>query len=208
MVLSRTTFERMTGMGDAEVDALPTTTLFLPGSISPNGVTVHTSTVNGLAIADRGGHNDDNPARGACLEWRASRIMTGSFCSDAMTKPTASDAGVQVPPSCPCANNVAACAVGPSLETRRVLDVVIVEDADPVLQSLRDELRPTLADLSGLIGTQALASAVLDIDYPNGRTVASCSSSDSTCFVRPAIGGGNDGDVRNRSNALKATCFP
>lgn len=208
IVLSRTTFERMTGMGDAEIDALPTTTLFLPGSINPGGVTVHTSTVSGLAIADRGSHNDDNPARGACLEWRATRIMSGDFCSDAMTKPTTSDAGVQGPPTCPCANNVAACAVGPSLETRRVLDVVIVEDTDPVLQSLRDELRPTLADLSGLIGTQALASAVVDIDYPNGRTVASCSSSDSTCVVRPAIGGGNDGDVRNRSADLKATCFP
>jgi hypothetical protein len=207
MVLSRTTFERMTGMGDAEVDALSTTTLFLPGSLSPAGVTVHQATVSGMAIADRGAHGDDNPARGACLEWRASRVMTGAFCSQAMTQRTVSDAGVSVPPSCPCANGVEACAVGPSLESRRVLDVVIVEDTDPLLQGLRDELSPNLADLSGLIGIQAMASMIIDVDYPNGRTVARCSASDATCAVRPAVNGGNAGDVRSRSMDL-SFCFP
>jgi len=217
IVLSRTTFERMTGMSDADVDGLPTDTLFLPGTVSPGGVAVHTSSVHGLAIGDRGGHSDDNPARGACLEWRASRMMTRPKtptmmtvgCSGDMTQPTTSDAGVQVPPSCPCANNVSACAVGPSLETQRDLQIVIVEDTDPLLQGLRDELRPGLADLSGLIGTEAMASATIDIDYPNGRTVASCSSSDSSCVVRPAIGGGNPDDVRGRAEDLRsAGCFP
>jgi hypothetical protein len=199
IVLSRTTYRRMTGVTDADVDGLNSTTIYFPGSLRPAGVTVHKSTVKGFAIADRGNHGDDNPARGACLEYRASRIMDP-------TTPNASGYGCTpdmiAAKTCPCQNDVSACAVGPSLESRQLQDVVILEDTDPLLQSLRDELRPNFGDLSGFIGVQALQSMVVDIDYPHGRTVATCSPSDPTCHLRPEITGSGGSDVHDRANQL------
>lgn len=214
IVLSRTTFERMTSTTDADVDLLPTTTMYFPGDLRPGGVTVHESSVFGFAIADRGNHGDDNPARGACLEYRASRIMdptsaipgtTNGGCTAAMAQ-SSSDT---MPALCPCRNGATACAVGPSLESHRDLRVVILDDTDPVLQGLREELRPNLGDVSGFIGVEALAGLVVDVDYPHGRTVATCSPSDTTCLVRPAISGGSPDDVRSRASDLQAgDCFP
>jgi hypothetical protein len=199
IVLSRSTYEALAG----SAAGLPTTTLFLPGDTS-GGTVARLATVNGIAIADRADHND-NSGRGACLELTASRLMTTTFCTADMTQPSP-DGG---PATCPCQNGKAACAVGASVEIKGSVDVAIIEDTHPLLVSLRDELRPGVADVGGLIGMQALGQLTTDVDYPGGRTIMRCAQPGAACIVRPAVAGQSEGDVRARQAELHAVygCF-
>jgi hypothetical protein len=111
-------------------------------------------------------------------------------------------------PACPCQNGATACSVGPSVEVSATVDVAVIEDTHPLLSALRDELRPTIADVGGLIGMQALAQLTTDVDYPNGRTIVRCAAGATGCLVRPAVIGQNADDVRARQAALhQLGCF-
>jgi hypothetical protein len=206
LVLSRSTYRHLTGASDADVDALPAATIHLAGDGRQDGVAGRRATVHGLALADRGKHSDDNPARGACLELFASRLMTAlppgggakTFCTPDMLVAHGS-----APPTCPCTNGASSCSVGPSLETTRDLDAIVIDDADPLLQGLRDELRPGLGDIGGLLGVQALQGTVLDLDYRHGRTIARCSAADPTCVRRPALANCHGDDIPARFTALQ-----
>src|SRR5262249_21951076 len=150
--------------------------------------TVRVGSVAGIAIADRADH-PDNSGRGACLELKLSRLMASSFCTEDMTQ--AGPDGGQ--PACPCQNGQTACSPGPSVEVQGAMDVAIIEDTHPLLVALRNELRPGVADVGGLIGMQALAQLITDVDYPDGRTIIRCATSGATtCLVRPAIAGQSD----------------
>jgi hypothetical protein len=97
--------------------------------------------------------------------------------------------------SCDCVNN-ATCSAGASVELRRAVDVVILDDTHPLLQSIRNELRPAFAEIDGLLGMQTLAAFLADVDYPGARVILRCAS--GNCKQRPHI----DGDNRNRARAL------
>ena len=57
------------------------------------------------------------------------------------------------------------------------LPFVIVGDELRLLQALRIELRPTVAEVDGILGASALVNARVDLDYPNGRVLWRCGES-------------------------------
>ena len=66
--------------------------------------------------------------------------------------------------------------------------VAVVSDAIPLLQALRDELRPELPEVDGILAPSALMPLVVDVDYPNNRVIARCARPDDpTCLARPAF---------------------
>jgi hypothetical protein len=93
---------------------------------------------------------------------------------------------------CPCESGDVFCAVPAVLEINREIDAIVVDDANPTLQALRTELRPDQPEVDGILGTQALLDAELDIDYPHDRVLARCAAPptgnvDDPCSARPAL---------------------
>jgi hypothetical protein len=62
------------------------------------------------------------------------------------------------------------------VELAGALDVAIVDDSDPLLQSLRQEIRPEGPEIAGVIGAGTLRDAHLEIDYRSqpARAIFSC----------------------------------
>jgi hypothetical protein len=179
---------------DAEIAALPTSSLYLPGSTTPR--TVLMGSLPRLALA--GNERDEH---GPCREVAASRQMADRGCT-----------GSQL--DCPCPDENLACGAAPSAEVGGevggvMLEIAIVEDTDPLLQALREELRPLVADVDGLLGMDFLKSFVVDLDYPNDRLIFRCDDvADPRCTARPRIAGSVD-EVLGRAADLKALgCFP
>jgi hypothetical protein len=69
--------------------------------------------------------------------------------------------------------------------------VLVVPDENPILQSLRAELRPDEAEVDGILGTDALRSAQLDIDYPHNRVLGRCLTDDPACWAWPQVDADN-----------------
>jgi hypothetical protein len=104
--------------------------------------------------------------------------------------------------ACTCTGNNPDCSAGAAAELRREVPVVILDDAHPLLQGIRNELRPNFAEVDGLIGMETLGSFLLDVDYPGGRLIFRCAG--GVCKHRPHI----DGDNRDRARDLSARgCF-
>ena len=61
----------------------------------------------------------------------------------------------------------------------------MIADDEPILQALRTELRPDQAEVDGILGTNAMRIAELDIDYPHDRMLARCTA--PGCSARPAL---------------------
>ena len=91
---------------------------------------------------------------------------------------------------CPCEDGDIFCSQPAIVELASVIDVLVVSDADPTLQALRTELRPDQAEVDGILGTNALRTAEIDIDYPHNRVLARCSA--DGCTTRPELGGRGD----------------
>jgi hypothetical protein len=185
-VVGRSAWKRITGATAADIAALPQTTLFLGGAA---GVTVAVGQLPDFTLA---AHESDD--RGPCLELYLSRLLSelGS-CPQAV-----SDAYSM---SCDCVND-ATCSAGAAVELHRTVDVVILDDTHPLLQSIRNELRPTFAEVDGLLGMQTLSAFLADLDYPGARVILRCAS--GNCKQRPHI----DGDNRDRARELSAQgCF-
>ncbi len=188
-VLTRSAFESTTGLADADVDALPTTTLYLDGDTTAR--TVPMSSISSWALA---AHEGD---RGACGELINSRLEAIGGCT----------ASANVP--CPCfvgGSTDTTCTAGATVEMYQPIDVVIIEDSDPYLQGLRNELRPGVADIDGLLGWKALGPLVTDVDYPHSRVIFRCNDNGATCHQRPHIGD----TVSDRVNVLTSVygCLP
>jgi hypothetical protein len=132
-----------------------------------------------------------NP-RGPCRELYTHRLMTRRNCR-------ASD-----PVRCPCSSGDTHCGVPATIELSptEAIPILVVADEEPTLQSLRAELRPDEAEVDGILGTDALASLVVDIDYPHNRVLARCADP-SQCLVRPQLG---DGDPKHRARVQ--ACLP
>ena len=186
-ILARNAWKRITGATDADIDALPTTTLFLG---STDGVTVATATLPDLELVAR-----EADERGPCLELYLSRILS-SLSSCTQTVMDAFDI------QCTCTGDNPDCSAGAAAELRREVPVVILDDAHPLLQGIRNELRPNFAEVDGLIGMETLGSFLLDVDYPGSRLIFRCAGGE--CKHRPHI----DGDNRDRARDLSARgCF-
>ncbi len=88
---------------------------------------------------------------------------------------------------CPCEDGDTFCAVPAIVELAPPtgLEVLIVVDANNTLQALRTELRPDQPEVDGILGTNALRTAELDIDYPHNRLLARCTH--DGCITRPGL---------------------
>jgi len=90
---------------------------------------------------------------------------------------------------CPCeVGNF--CAVPAVLESTPPtgIEILIVSDDNPTLQALRTELRPDQPEIDGILGTQAMLSTELDVDYPHDRVLGRCLNPGAPeCTARPAL---------------------
>ncbi|MBA3457185.1 MAG: hypothetical protein H0T42_29145 [Deltaproteobacteria bacterium] len=88
---------------------------------------------------------------------------------------------------CPCEDRSTFCGVPAivELEPPGGHAVLIVPDSNPTLQALRTELRPDQAEVDGILGTNALLSSEIDVDYPHNRLLARCTA--DGCRTRPSV---------------------
>ncbi len=184
-VLSRTAFDRACKVGlttDPEACKTVATVLSFPGMPPGSGVSVQLGHLRWLGIAA----DEVRDGRGPCKEIWASRLMDLGGCSAREASSTQ---------TCPCEVDRARpetffCRAGASAEVYGPIEVAVVEDTNPLLQSLRDELRPVVADVDGFLGMNALRPFVTDFDYPGSRIIFRCEGARSQrCVVRPRLPG-------------------
>ena len=127
-----------------------------------------------------------------CRQIYAHRLLSAHALRNTQTE--CAEPGA-VPPAdsglldCPCKNGDASCPVPAILELDATsdggLDILVVPDSDPTLQALRTELRPDQPEVDGLLGTNALRAAEIDVDYPHDRLVTRCAG--PGCTARPQL---------------------
>jgi hypothetical protein len=188
-LISATAWERYRAVvGDDAVappaDSLPAITV----NTSSGAISGRLGSVNRVALlADGTGASEE---RGPCQELYAHHVMIEGLCSEGDPNDVCSlcgDAPGALGP-CVCPDRDDFCPVAASIELDRSFPIAVIDDLEPLLQALRDELRPDLPDLDGLLAPSALGPLQLDVDYPNGRAVARCGDP-SSCVTRPQIGG-------------------
>jgi hypothetical protein len=176
-ILSESGYERYRQfVGDAapEVSALPATTVHLPSG----PVAGRTGHISRMALVSERTNN-----RGPCGELLLNRLLSpiGATCADLPREPMAPQTV-----ECPCESSLCTTAAVVDLEPPGDgLEVVVIPDSAPILQALRAELRPQLPEVDGILGTTALASLQIDVDYANDRVIARCVG--SGCLVRPSV---------------------
>ncbi|HEY0706252.1 MAG TPA: hypothetical protein VGG33_05610, partial [Polyangia bacterium] len=142
---------------------------------SPTPVNARWTTLPRLALINR--QIDLDQDSGPCAELgRARRLEqiallqqqnpSQAACAFPCDRPRGEDPGV--------AENTAA-----YLELEGQLAVAVVDDATPILQALRAEIRPQGPEVDGIIGAQALATTRAEIDYlgTDLRAIFSCEPS-------------------------------
>ncbi len=160
-------------------DQLPAGNAYLPSGL----VTGHVATIATAALA---ANSAGNP-RAPCRQVYASHLLATANCTDA------SD-----PDECPCYDPTHSthnefCPVPAIVELTPAagLSMLVIDDTDPTLQALRAELHPNEPEIDGILGTSALTSLVLDVDYAHQRLVARCNDP-ASCAARPEIAGTTD----------------
>ena len=197
-ILGKAAYRRLrevtTGLPDES--QLPSDSVVLPTGVITGGLV----SLPRLALVATTGSNPGSP----CHELYAHRYMMVADC----------------PPmdsACPCTDETSCAApavveLGPPTAPGK-LDVLVVEDSEPVLQALRAELRPDAAEVDGILGTDALHALQIDVDYPHNRVLARCARSNpdagvdagpdagtAACLARPQLAKGN--------RAAVAQCLP
>jgi hypothetical protein len=151
-----------------DVSGFPDTTVLLPSG----PITGKLTTISSLALV---GNSTSNP-RAPCRQVYSSFLMADHDCiagedcpctGDSLPRFCATPAVVMLTPATP-------------------IDVLVVSDADPTLQSLRAELRPDRPEVDGILGTNALAALELDLDYPHNRALGRCFDK-AACSARPEL---------------------
>lgn len=91
-------------------------------------------------------------------------------------------------PECPCPDDDDFCRAAAVAELRAPagFEVAVVEDSEPILQALRNELRPGLPEVSGILGVDMLRALAVDVDYPNDRLFMRCMTG-ADCVIRPQV---------------------
>jgi len=154
-----------------DLDALPIETVYLPSGPLEGRLG---SVANLTLVASSG-----STPRAPCRQVYASHLLITRNC-------VAED-------DCPCEDGNDFCGVPAvvQLTPPAGLPVLIVPDANTTLQALRTELRPDQAEVDGIIGTDAIRTAEIDVDYPHNRLLARCVA--DGCKARPSV---NDGPER------------
>jgi hypothetical protein len=159
-----------------EYDLLPLVCAYLP-----SGPTVaRGATIQRFAIA-----GDAEDVRGPCEERRAARLMAAGGCNDDI--------------DCPCEDeNKLRCrtAAVVELDPDIPIEVAVLPDSHPMLQALREELRPEQAEVDGLLGLDAFWDVQVDIDYPGQRILYRCS--DQQCVAYTEVFDENGGNADDR----------
>ncbi|MDB4957665.1 MAG: hypothetical protein JWO36_5234 [Myxococcales bacterium] len=151
-----------------DLGTLPDETVFLPsGPITGKRVTIPS-----LALV---ANSPSNP-RAPCRQVYAHHLLAARDC--------------QVPgeADCPCGPDIAFCGVPALLELAPSpgIDMLVVPDDTETLQALRTELRPDRPEVDGILGTDAIRTLELDIDYPHGRLLGRCTDG-MACHARPEL---------------------
>lgn len=70
------------------------------------------------------------------------------------------------------------------------IEFIIVEDNSPLIEGLRQELRPAVPDIDILLGGSFLKSFKIDIDYPGNRVLLQCQTRPANpgCTIIPWCG--------------------
>lgn len=141
----------------------------------PSGpITGRLGTLDTLALVA----SSSSSPRAACRQVYGSHLITQRDCV--------------LGDDCPCENGDTFCSQPAIVELRPPtgLEVLVVSDANPTLQALRTELRPDQAEVDGILGTNAMKTAEIDVDYPHNRVLARCAA--DGCIVRPELSGASD----------------
>ncbi len=112
--------------------------------------------------------------RAACRQVYASHFMVQRNC-------TLAD-------DCPCEDPQDTFCGAPAIvhvEPPGGIDIFVVPDSNPTLQALRTELRPNQAEVDGILGTSAMKTAEIDVDYPHNRLLFRCAG--EGCITRPQL---------------------
>lgn len=161
--------------GSPALDALPAASVYLPSGL----VTGRQATIDGLALVAVSTSN----ALAPCRQMYAHHLLTTYQLSDAQC-----DRSIN-PFDCPCEDGTGFCAVPAVLELTPPLPagiaVLVVPDTEPTLQALRTELRPDQPEVDGILGTDVLRAAEIDVDYPHDRLLARCRG--NNCSARPQL---------------------
>lgn len=144
---------------------LPVETLYLPSG----PVSGRKTTVDRLALVARSG----STPRAPCRHVFGHHLLLERDC--------------EPEEDCPCEGGERFCPMPAMMELDPPggLEVLVIPDDNPTLQSLRAELRPDQPEVDGILGTNALLTMELDIDYPHARVLGRCTSED--CSARPAL---------------------
>jgi hypothetical protein len=171
-VLSESAYERYrVRVGDAglapALGDLSTGRLHLPSG----ELTARLGTVTRVALVGQG-----SDQRGPCQEVYANHVLSVNGCRD-----TASPVS-----PCPCSDDRTFCSTAATIELADSFPVAVISDLAPLLQALRDELRPSYPEVDGILGLGALGATSLDIDYHNQRMLARCADG-TNCATRPEV---------------------
>ena len=188
-VLAASAYQRYAAASGAPALAdLPQAELHLSSTTS----TVRLAEIGRLALVGHLTQDNQTQDRGPCRELYLNRLMAEGGCGGGTD-------GGPAPASCPCPNGDSFCRTAAAIDRLGPVQVAVVNDDDPALQALRDELRPDRAELDGILGGAALAPLRMELDYPSNRVVLRCRGGGS-CLTRP--------QVRSRSSlASLATCL-
>jgi hypothetical protein len=156
------------------LDALPPGAVYLPSG----RVSGRLSAINRMALVGASISNGLSP----CRHIYAHHVLADGPVAQ-HPEMTCSDATGM---NCPCKDRSSFCAVPAVVElTPGNIPVLVVPDTEPTLQALRTELRPDQPEVDGLLGTDALRSAEIDVDYPHDRLLARCTQ--AGCLTRPQL---------------------
>lgn len=173
-----------------ELAALPADAVYLPSGL----IRGRRGQVDRLALVAAPTSNALSP----CRQVYAHRLLTtyqldDDDRADSTIATCKTDGGNPHKVDCPCKDGSLFCPVPAILELSppALIDVLVVADTDPMLQALRAELRPDQPEVDGILGTNVLRGAEIDVDYPHDRLVARCRG--GNCTARPQLA--ESGDV-------------
>lgn len=166
--------------GAPGLDGLPDDMVYLPSGL----IRGKRATIDGIALVGAPSSNQLAP----CRQLYAHRLLAALGPIDSSEFEGCTDgAGQPLGFPSPCKDGSSFCPVPAILEltpeTR--VDVLVVDDTEPTLQALRTELRPDQPEVDGILGTDILRGAEIDVDYPHDRVIARCPG--AKCSARPAL---------------------
>jgi hypothetical protein len=166
--------------GAPELATLPPSTALLPSGPIEGKL----GRIDRLAIV-----GTSTAPRGACREVFSHHLMAARACVTGDGE------------DCPCdlSDDKTECPVAAIAELTppAPIEVVVVNDRHPLLQALRDELRPEQPEIDGILGVDALGTTAFDVDYPDNRLLFRCVA--AGCVARPKF-------IDAQSRAVIAGC--